>query len=254
MQNLVILAYHKVEPVCSTKISVTLRNFETQMEYLLSNRWQCLTLNELHNRYLRNGLVPEQRSFILTFDDGYEDNYTFAFPVLRSLGLRATVFLISQYVGQVVEDGSISESSHPDRFLHWEQIQEMQEYGIEFGSHTLTHPLLTEVPLETAYQEMIESKSYLQSKLGRPVISFCYPKGAVNEALTRCVRQAGYKLAVVTPPRPGIAESLYALHRVGVYSGDTGWRFKFKVSPYFAVIRPFFLRIKNNSKRVGSWL
>ena len=214
------------------------------MEFLSSRDWQCLTLKELYTRYLGPGLPVAKKSFVMTFDDGYEDNYDLAFPVLKSLGLRATVFLIVQYVGQILEDGRVSESGRPERFLTRDQIYEMQEYGIEFGSHTLTHGKLTELSTQAAYREINESKLQLEDELGEPVISLCYPKGALNDAVVDMARQTGYKLAVVTPREPGIAEQFHSLHRVGVYARDSAWRFRFKVSPVFPIIRPLLLRTK----------
>jgi peptidoglycan/xylan/chitin deacetylase (PgdA/CDA1 family) len=244
MQNLLILGYHKIEVVCSTPISVSLRDFESQMEFLSSRGWQCLTLKELYGRYLDNGGSVAEKTFVVTFDDGYEDNYDLAFSVLKSLDLRATVFLIVRYVSQILEDGRVSGSGRPERFLTWDQIYEMQKYGIEFGSHTLTHGKLTELSPHAAYHEIKESKSQLEAKLGEPIISFCYPKGAFNDAIVNMAMEAGYKLAVVTPPEPNIGEQPYSLHRIGVYEKDSAWRFRLKVSPLFPIIRPFLLRTK----------
>jgi peptidoglycan/xylan/chitin deacetylase (PgdA/CDA1 family) len=244
MKNLIILAYHKIEVMCSTPISVALRDFGPQMEFLLSRGWKCLTLKELYERYLGHGGSVAEKTFVVTFDDGYGDIYDLAFPVLRSLGLRATAFLIVHYVNHILGDGRVSGSGRPERFLTWDQVYEMQEYGIEFGSHTLTHGKLTELSPHAAYHEIKESKVHLEGKLGKPVISLCYPKGAFNDAIVNMAREAGYKLAVVTPPEPSIAEQPYSLHRIGVYEKDSAWRFRLKVSPLFPIIRPLLLRTK----------
>jgi peptidoglycan/xylan/chitin deacetylase (PgdA/CDA1 family) len=103
--------------------------------------------------------------------------------------------------------------------MTWDQVLEMHAAGIHFGSHTNSHVLLTQVPLEEAREEIVSSKNKLQAILGAPVTSLCYPAGMYNAQLARVTEQAGYLAAVTDEPRLAVRrDSRWALPRVGVSS------------------------------------
>jgi peptidoglycan/xylan/chitin deacetylase (PgdA/CDA1 family) len=263
----------------------------------LHRRYRPLTLEEAVRR-LRAGedFAPDEA--LLTFDDGYRDNFTYAFPVLRGLGLPATIFVTTGYVGSeryfwwdelaralpgidaaaffngVTSDAGIGaglrgavgglrstrraihavvaaarDASPPERerfmeavrraggptassgrvFLSWEEIRTMAEHGIEFGSHTRTHPFLTQIPPEAAREEIASSRRDLEERLGKPVVAFAYPDGRFDDAIERLVEEAGYACAFQTRrlARAGRG-SRYALPRRPVkeaHSSGFGGRF-----------------------------
>jgi peptidoglycan/xylan/chitin deacetylase (PgdA/CDA1 family) len=146
---------------------------------------------------------------IITFGGGWSNNYTDAFHILQKYGFTATIFLTVAYIGT------------KKNYLDWDQVKEMRKKDFEFGSHTLTHPHLTKIPLEKARLEIEESKKQMESQLGEEVLSFCYLYGDYNQDIIKLVKEAGYMCAVVTPTSGRCESSIYTIRRVGLYSTDT---------------------------------
>ncbi len=107
----------------------------------------------------------------------------------------------------------------------------MLDYGIEFGSHTCTHPELPSLSREQCIEEITRSRQDLEAKLRREVVSFCYPRGKLNPEVIQLVEQAGYRGAVVTPKRSRIPLNPYTLRRVGIYQQTTPSVFRLKLTP-----------------------
>jgi peptidoglycan/xylan/chitin deacetylase (PgdA/CDA1 family) len=240
----IILAYHRVLPakeaIARGVLAVTETEFEKQLQLLVSKGYKCFTLKEYFANYAE--LKTKEKSFVITFDDGYMDNYAFAFKVLKKLDLRATIFLTADYLES--DRNLFFEKGEPsyciteyDRLLNKEEILEMSEYGIEFGSHTLSHPHLTQISNDEAEKEIKNSKKVLEAYLGQDVVSFCYPYGNINERVVELVKEAGYKVGVVTTASSGIPKGPFTLRRTGVYLSDSIDKFKLKSTALFYFIR-----------------
>ena len=186
-----ILYYHRVAPDISPHVGVTPEVFERQMRFLKKLEMKGVTVSEG-----LEGSDPK-KTCILTFDDGYLDNFEYAAPILEDLGFRATIFCLSACLGSL--------SAWTDDPL-WrgiplmaaEEIRELSERGFEIGSHTRSHCDLgrtsREDPLRVR-REIFDSRTELEDILGKPVSAFCYPYGSLSPESVECVREAGYTSA-----------------------------------------------------------
>ena len=218
-----ILAYHSISDWRADPVAVPVDSFESQMRWLQRHAYRSITLKQFLNESIR----PGERIVILTFDDGFADNYTQTFPILKRLGMTATIFLISNYFNPGY---SVSEDDPPR--LSRSQILEMQAYGIEFGSHTCSHRALTRISEEERWDEISRSRQDIEAQIGTAVATFSYPKGQLDDQTIQMVERAGYQGAVVTPTRSGIPLSRYTLRRVGIYQhNNKPLAFQLKIHP-----------------------
>ena len=164
--------------------------FAKQMSWLKRMGRQPITLAQFLECQ-REKRLPPARSVVITFDDGYADNYTYAFPILRQYGIPATIFLVTKFVGLVNKwdhDGQLQ--GRP--LMSWPQIQEMAGQNIDFGAHSSAHPALTAISLLQAESEITGSRKLLEGELGVPVTLFAYPYGEYNPSIQTLVQDAGF--------------------------------------------------------------
>ncbi|MBI5244819.1 MAG: polysaccharide deacetylase family protein [Elusimicrobia bacterium] len=197
-QGLPVLMYHKVgEPPPGSKLkklSVGAEEFRWQMDYLLRHGYTPLLFSEMHEILEGRSPAPAKPALV-TFDDGYANNAEIAFPILREIGVKANIFLVHDTLGKhnVWHD---PETEAWIRMMTLDQVRELQASGlIGFGSHTMTHRSLAQIPLEEARWEMCESKKRLEEKLGHEVMFFAYPygAGACVPEVREAARAAGYR-------------------------------------------------------------
>jgi peptidoglycan/xylan/chitin deacetylase (PgdA/CDA1 family) len=191
-----ILAYHKIaanSPLISTTyddLFVTPAAFEKQIRYLRRHHYTFISIDQLIAFIYKKVKLPG-KGVIISFDDGYADNATTAFPILKRYQGRAVIFLIEQFIGK---DARWNEQDNS--FLTLNQIAKLHAEGIDFGSHTASHPSLRkDHSVTTLQREIVDTKSVLEKKIGLPITSFCYPYGSYNEQIKASVKQAGYGCA-----------------------------------------------------------
>jgi peptidoglycan/xylan/chitin deacetylase (PgdA/CDA1 family) len=174
-----ILAYHSLDPArFPNKLAIRPELFEKQMLFLKQKRFQTVRLETCAKGGWREGFF--ERKVALTFDDGYSDNFHFAFPVLRELGFSAAFFVTPGQIGQ-------------EGFMTWDMLREMAKTpGIEIGSHALEHKPLSDIPEKEAWTSLVASKKILEEKLGREIKSISYPSGSFNDKIVEMARGAGY--------------------------------------------------------------
>lgn len=219
-QKVPILMYHKVNPYPASGgygLRVPPERFSWQMEYLRKRGFKTLSFNDLTDYWEKGAPLPP-RPVIITFDDGYQDNYHFAYPILKANRFKATIFVVSGLVGKTNEWDTGVKAQPVNKLLTWEQIKEMEKGGIEFGAHTKSHADLSLIPPELAATEITLSKQALEKELGHPVLIFAYPYGHFNEAVEKEVAKAGFKAAVSTivAKNPLQPENHFALKRLRV--------------------------------------
>jgi peptidoglycan/xylan/chitin deacetylase (PgdA/CDA1 family) len=205
---------------------VSIGNFEKQMDYLFKQRYNVISLDDLRDHILeiRKLIKP---SIVITFDDGMKGVYQFAFPIIKHYGFSATVFLISDFIGK-----KIVKNEETKEHLNYDEIKKMYKYGIQFGSHTLDHQILTRLSPSKAKYQIEESKKKLIESLNINIDYFCYPGGYFNEEVKNLAKGAGYKGAcsTFTYGRNNKEADLFQLKRIGIYQSDSIFHFCFKLS------------------------
>jgi peptidoglycan/xylan/chitin deacetylase (PgdA/CDA1 family) len=172
------------------------RVFAEHMRFLHENGYEVLSLTEAVHRLESGQTLP--KTAVLTFDDGYENFYTTAYPVMSRYGFGATVFLATDYIG------NDPRSFNNTRCLTWNQVRELHRAGVAFGSHTVTHPQLRSVEPHQLAFEVRHSKETLENELDSEIESFCYPyafpehDGQFRLTLRSQLEEAGYKHGVCT--------------------------------------------------------
>jgi len=259
-----IPCYHRFSPfkelIPSIPPRLSIKAFQQQIEYICRH-FEPVPLSLIASCIQERKPFPKN-SITITIDDGYKDNYLYAYPILKKYKVPATIFLVTSYmdgketpweakiyhaifqtslkeinlegVGRFSLEGEkkryiavkliikrlkrftdsrknlltdellklckvdIPPNLGRDLMLYWEEIREMSEGGIEFGAHTVTHPILTNIPLEEAKKEIELSKREIEDRIGKPVVSFAYPSGVYNREVVNLVKKAGFLCAVTT--------------------------------------------------------
>lgn len=227
-----VLIYHKIDvpdkDILVRGAFTAPKRFARQMAYLKRNGFVFYTASELIEHYLNHGNFPP-KAVALTLDDGWKDNYTNAFPILKELGIKATIFLVPSCIGKVT-DAVVPEGEKPRAHLSLENIREMSEYGIEFGSHSVNHKHLHQITPEEVIFEVAESKKQIENLVQKPCKTFCYPAGFFNEEAKEAVKNAGYIAAFSSVYGDDEKIDLFALNRIEILRRDRiPFRFKRKV-------------------------
>lgn len=204
--------------------------FAAQMAYLKKRGFVFYTASELVEHFRAFGKYPA-RGIAVTFDDGWKDNYESAFPVLKRLGIKATIFMIPSCVGRV-STKALSEGESGREHLSREEILEMDGHGVEFGSHTLNHRLLHQISPDEVRFELEESKRQIEGLLGKPCKVLAYPGGHYDETARRLAEEAGYTAAFTSHYGPDEPPDFYALNRTEILRRDRFlFQFARKVKP-----------------------
>lgn len=230
-----VLLYHKIsKPRRDSRIRGAFtppRRFLRQMTYLKKQGFAFHTTSELIQYFQAEGKFPS-RSVALTFDDGWKDNYTNAFPVLQELGIKATIFIIPTSIGEMSTDATTPAGDRPYAHLSREEILEMASAGIEFGSHTMSHKWLNQIPESEVKSEIETAKREIENLVQKPCWTIAYPAGYFSETARHAARQAGHIGAFSTIYGPTDTVDLFALNRVEILRRDRfTFQFARKVAP-----------------------
>jgi peptidoglycan/xylan/chitin deacetylase (PgdA/CDA1 family) len=182
-----ILTYHSIDAGGSV-ISTAPETFRRQMIFLRDEGWRVVALEKLIEDFDAGKMLPAKTA-ALTFDDGFQNFYDDAFPILNEFGFGATVFLVTDFCGKS-NDWSGNPKDLPRlKLLEWDRIRELSRHDIEFGAHTCTHPDLTQLSARQSVAEIVDSKNTIEDAIGKPVKSFAYPYGKFDERIKQCAAQ-----------------------------------------------------------------
>ncbi len=181
-----IVMYHNIEEKSDVEHlnGVGVFNFDRQMSFLKKHNYNVISLDQLVSAITKQEALAHN-TVVLTFDDGYEDNYLRAFPILKKYGFPAIIFIIPEAIGT-------------EGYLTWEQIKEMEEFGVSIGSHTLNGAYLPDLSESDQIKEIRNSKKFIERKLNHPIYNLCYPSGGFSDSVKEIVKKFGYKAACTT--------------------------------------------------------
>jgi len=239
-----ILMYHSISeakegdrrPYFRTRTAP--RVFRQQVRFLWQHGYRAISLSDALREF-RSGGTTSTRYVVLTFDDGYADFYTEAYPVLREYGYTATVFLATAYIGDEPKqfDGAAC--------LTWSQVGDLHRAGVEFGSHTVTHPQLADLTPAGVERELRASKAVIEGRIGAEVASFAYPfafpahRPGFRQVLHCQLSDAGYLTGVCTTVGTATGRSHpFFLERLPVNSLDDDALFGAKLAGAYDWLRP----------------
>jgi peptidoglycan/xylan/chitin deacetylase (PgdA/CDA1 family) len=195
-----ILMYHKINPDHKTGglgLRVMPADFDWEMQHLKDNGYHSVNLGAVVDHFQKGTKLPD-KPIVITFDDGYQDNYRYAYPILNKYGLTATIFVVTNTVGGNNDFDYKHHIQPKNKMLTWNEIKEMNANGITIGSHTLDHIHLTKISQAEARRQISDSKIILKKELGKDILYFCYPYGDYNQAVAKMVKESGYLAATTT--------------------------------------------------------
>jgi peptidoglycan/xylan/chitin deacetylase (PgdA/CDA1 family) len=234
-----VIQYHKIDkPGAGTLVRggfTPPRRFAQQMAFLKQRGFVFYTASGLIEYFLEHQTFPEN-GIAVTLDDGWEDNYTNAFPVLQDLGLVATIYIVPSCLGERSKK-AVAEGENARAHLSRAQVVEMSAAGIEFGSHSLSHRLLHHLARHEILLEVGAAKRQIEELTQQECKTFAYPAGDYNEVAQQTIREAGHIAAFSTSYGPGgrlDKLDLYALNRVEILRRD---RFRFQFARRVEVLR-----------------
>ncbi len=248
-----ILMYHRIADIPGDRNSLPKEKFEQQLLYLSSHNYTAITPDMLYEHYKNNAPLPP-KPVLLTFDDGYADNYSEALPLLKKYHMTAVVFPIANWIGK---------PNHWEHFGKKEtmtmtlpQLQDWLKQGMDIQPHTHNHPFLANCDDNKLHDELAISKQQLTKLLDKPMNYICYPYGNFNQKVMRSAKDVGYKMAfAIFESVPLWHINLFALPRIPIPSHQKMWEFKLKVSSInvlFVAMRKWerdFKRIKRKFMR-----
>ena len=239
MRPIPVLMYHHVAPRPGDMVTVTPETFEGQMRHLAEAGYTTISLDELL-AFVRGEATPPRHAVAITFDDGWLDNGVHAFPVLRRYGLRAAIFVVTDWVERA---SSLYLAGAPPAFpphreaqeraergeshgivLDWGRLAEMRASGVvDVYSHTRSHLKCDRVPEEVVAEELRASRKIIEERLGSPCPYLCWPYGKFSPRAAALAREAGYEAMFTT--RQDLARKgadPFAIPRI-VVKDDVAW-------------------------------
>ncbi|WP_019553405.1 polysaccharide deacetylase family protein [Propionispira raffinosivorans] len=233
-QGIPVLNYHQINNQDHNALTLSTTEFAAQMKDLAEEGYTTITPDQLLD-YLQQGMTLPEKPVLITFDDGYKDNYFNAYPILKQYKFNATIFLISSLVNK-------------DHYLSWQEIQEMKNNNILFEGHTFSHPHLNQVKDEKILQqELLDSKEDLEKNLGYKIDCLAYPYGDYDQHVISMVQKYGYRAAFTVHLGSDMdKDNPYTLNRVPIFQSQTHTFLRFWISLHFPAFMNYIQTEKVN--------
>lgn len=205
-EGIPVLMYHSIGIMYDRSICVSEKLFEEQMEWLHENNYHTVNSDELYEALSGKTALPDN-PILITFDDGFGDNYKVAWPILKHYGFNATFFIVTSQVNPYNID--------------WNQLKELVEQGNSIGSHSVNHYDLATLNTKQQEKELRKSKEVLEEKLDTSIKAFCFPYGSYNKTTIALLPKSGYLLSfTVRSGKVYLGDNEYLLKRVHICGGE----------------------------------
>jgi peptidoglycan/xylan/chitin deacetylase (PgdA/CDA1 family) len=185
-KDIPVLMYHHISNTIKSDWSITPQKLNEQLAYLKNNGYTAISLDMLYS-YKENKTILPEKSVVITFDDGYSDEYNNAYPLLTKYGFKATFFIITGSVLKKNEDGN--------EYMLLEDLKRLNKGGMDLEAHTVTHPDLSKLSYKQQYNELYKSKKYLEKNFHRKINYMAYPYGLCNNLTHKAAKRIGYRIA-----------------------------------------------------------
>lgn len=213
--NIPILTYHSIDESGSV-ISTSPDIFRRQMGYLSETNYNVVSLKDFVCSLVDKTPISA-KTVVLTFDDGFQNFYSAAFPTLAQFKFKATVFLVTDYCDKYNDWAGNPKELPRSKLLSWQQIRELNDSGINFGSHSRSHPDLRKMPPEQVRNEMAASKLTIEDSLGCEVTTFAYPYGSYNTPVKKIAEETFSSACSTKLGKVRFGSDPYSLERVDTY-------------------------------------
>lgn len=267
MATIPIFMYHHVNPNKGDMVTITPEDFGAQMRFLKESGCRTLTLTEAIGASLGT-FETKEKCCVITFDDGYLDNFVYAYPEIAANGIKAAVFIVTDWIdaaSSAREDKKsaavdeckkrppthnyaktlIAEGLHHKAVMNWDMISEMNSGApVEFHSHTMSHLECDKAEPDKLAVELAGSKDAINAMLNKDCKYLCWPKGLNNAAAIEAAKEAGYEGIFTTAPgviKKGIDP--FAMPRIAIKEGASWLKSRLKIytNPLMADI---YLKVK----------
>ncbi len=251
-----VFAYHSIDDTGSI-LSTSPSQLRSQLNWLHENGWRAIT-HEEYLQSLNSENIGDGRKVLLTFDDGYENFYCNAVPILEEFGYKATVFVIGGMIGENAQwlerdereiEAFLHRIKFPtsviSRFLYdirvisrfplmgWQHLREVMDLGFDVQSHTNRHVFLTTVERSRVIAELRDSKEMLEQGLGSEIKSIAYPYGDCNMLVAKAAQETGYKLAFLAGQTKQGGDR-WRIGRIGLNGEMADFDMRFMLSPGYS--------------------
>lgn len=224
------------------------KELEKQFNYIKDKGYTPIVFEDIEK-----GILEKNSKYVvLTFDDGYLDNYTILFPMLKKYSFKAVIYPVTGERYNRWDCERVAGAEKKLQLMNWEQMREMSESGvIEFGGHTVTHCNLNEISENEAKTEIKKCKEELEEKLEKKILSFAYPYGFFNEKHEKMVEETGYKYGIATDSGTAdFFENLYHIRRIGIFSKDDIKKYEKKIKGNYNSIKIRRERLKEFRRKI----
>lgn len=241
-KRVIILCYHGVterlnrHPNDPAGLHIRADRFEAQLNYL-HRHYQVISLGKFLEARRTNAPLPNH-SVVLTFDDGYRNFLTGALPRLAEREMPASVFLITDRIADESQSNHAWSELDDETFLSWDEVRELHQHGVEFGSHTCSHRKLSQIAASDAEHELRISQQKIRGHLSQPAMPLAFPYGAYSDAVVAMARELPYTCALTTDAGTnGPSTDLFLLRRNLIGDNDDEALFAARVSGLTALFQ-----------------